>query len=66
MLACRAAWLALSLPLPLSSSRQVSLQVAQSVVLGYLTDYFTIINPTPEDTRDAYLLAAGECPPLCH
>jgi len=34
--------------------------VSQSVVLGYLSDYFILDDPTPEDTRDAYLYAAGE------
>ena len=34
--------------------------VSQSVVLGYLSDYFSLDDPTPEDTRDAYLYAAGE------
>ena len=34
--------------------------VSQSVVLGYLIDYFSLDDPTPEDTRDAYLYAAGE------
>ena len=38
---------------------QVTLQVCQSVVLGYLADYFTITDPTPTDTRNAYLLAMG-------
>ena len=33
--------------------------MGQSVVLGYLANYFTISDPTPEDTRDAYLYAAG-------
>ena len=38
---------------------QVTLLVSQSVVLGSLTDYFTIESPTGEDTRNAYLYAAG-------
>jgi ATP-binding cassette subfamily C (CFTR/MRP) protein 4 len=38
---------------------EVALQVGQSVVLGYLANYFTISDPTPEVTRDAYLYAAG-------
>ena len=33
--------------------------IAQSLILGYLTDYFGIENPTPSDTRDAYLYATG-------
>ena len=35
--------------------------VSQSVVLGYLTEYFSVEEPTPEQTRDAYLFAAGGC-----
>jgi ATP-binding cassette subfamily C (CFTR/MRP) protein 4 len=38
---------------------EVALQVGQSVVLGYLANYFTIEDPTSDDTRDAYLLAGG-------
>jgi len=34
--------------------------VCQSVVLGYLSDYFSLDEPTPENNRDAYLYAAGE------
>jgi len=34
--------------------------VSQSVVLGYLSDYFSLDEPTPEDTRDGYLYAAGK------
>ena len=37
----------------------MALQVGQSVVLGYLTEYFSIQDPSSQDTRDAYLLAAG-------
>lgn len=36
------------------------LVVSQSVVLGYLTDYFSIQDPTTEDTRNAYLYALGK------
>ena len=39
---------------------QVSSLVAQSVVLGYLADYFSIDEPTAEDTRNAYLHAMGK------
>ena len=39
---------------------QVTFLVGQSVVLGYLTEYFSIQDPTAEDTRDAYLLAASK------
>ena len=38
---------------------QMLLVVSQSVVLGYLTDYFSIQGPTTEDTRNAYLYALG-------
>ena len=33
--------------------------IGQSILLGYLTDYFTIQNPTDVDTRKAYLYALG-------
>ena len=33
--------------------------VSQSVVLGYLSEYFSVEEPTAEQTRDAYLFAAG-------
>ena len=39
---------------------QISSQVAQSVLLGNLTGYFTIEEPTAEDTRNAYLYALGK------
>ena len=32
----------------------------QSVLLGYLADYFSIQNPTDRETRDAYLFALGK------
>ncbi len=38
---------------------QVALLVGQSVIIGYLTDYFSVPNPTVEEDRDAYLLAFG-------
>ena len=38
---------------------QISSQVAQSVLLGNLAGYFTIEEPTAEDTRNAYLYALG-------
>ena len=38
---------------------QMLLVVSQSVVLGYLTDYFSIQDPLAEDTRNAYLYALG-------
>lgn len=34
--------------------------ISQSVVLGYLTEYFGINEPTYEETRNAYLYAAGK------
>ena len=39
---------------------QLAFLLSQSVILGYLTDYFGIVNPTSEDTRNAYLFALGE------
>ena len=39
---------------------QVGFQISQSVVLRYLIDYFGIECPTAEDTRNAYLFAAGK------
>lgn len=33
--------------------------IAQSLILGYLTDYFGFDNPTQIDTRNAYLYATG-------
>ena len=50
---------------PAALTVQVFFQVGQSVVLGYLTDYFTIIEPTEQDTRNAYLLALGEFIIIC-
>ena len=44
---------------------QIFFQVAASVVLGYLTDYFGIEDPTAEDTRDAYLYALGNRSSCC-
>ena len=41
-------------------SIQTSSLVAQSVLLGSLADYFTIKEPTAEDTRNAYLYALGK------
>jgi hypothetical protein len=38
---------------------QVACLISQSVVLGYLTEYFGINEPTGEETRNAYLYAAG-------
>ena len=33
--------------------------ISQSVLLGYLTDYFGILEPSAEDTQNAYLYALG-------
>ena len=38
---------------------QVAILIAQSEVLGLLTVYFTISNPTPEETRTAYYFAGA-------
>ena len=38
---------------------QVAMLVSQSVILGYLSDYFSVEDPTADETRDAYLYAAG-------
>ena len=46
-------------PLTFTSSHQICALVGQSVVLGYLSDYFSVENPTAEQTRDAYLFATG-------
>ena len=45
---------ALSLPL-----LQTAILVCQSIVLGLLTDFFSIEEPTAEDMRNAYLYALG-------
>lgn len=37
----------------------MTLMLCQSVVLGYLTSYFTIQEPSAKDTREAYLFATG-------
>ena len=46
-------------PLTFTSSHQICALVGQSVVLGYLSDYFSVEEPTAEQTRDAYLFATG-------
>ena len=38
---------------------KVILLVAQSVFLGYISEYFFIDSPTPDQTRDAYLFSLG-------
>ena len=38
---------------------QMLVVVFQSIVLGYLTDYFSIQDPSTKDTRNAYLYALG-------
>ena len=35
--------------------------IGQSVLLGYLADYFTVQNRTSQETRDAYLYGLGKC-----
>ena len=37
----------------------MALQISQSIVLGYIAHYFTIDNPSDQETREAYLWAAG-------
>ena len=39
---------------------QVAILIAQSIMLGDLSEYFGITDPTNEDTRDAYLYAVGK------
>ena len=39
---------------------QTAILVCQSIVLGLLTDYFSIEAPTSDDTRSAYLYALGK------
>jgi ATP-binding cassette subfamily C (CFTR/MRP) protein 4 len=38
---------------------EVAIIVLQSVIIGYLSDYFVIEDPSPVETRDAYLFAMG-------
>ena len=33
--------------------------IGQSILLGYLTDYFVMDSPNATDTRDAYMYATG-------
>ena len=42
-----------------TSCVQISLLVGQSIVLGYLSDYFVLDSPSTTDTRNAYLYATG-------
>lgn len=42
------------------TTKQVSLQTGQAVTLGHLASYFTVDEPTPQDTVNAYLLASGK------
>ena len=46
-------------PFTFTSSHQICALVGQSVVLGYLSDYFSVEDPTADETRDAYLFATG-------
>ena len=34
--------------------------ITQSVMVGYLSDYFSIEDPSHQDTRNAYLYAVGK------
>lgn len=38
---------------------QAGIVLVQSVILGFLAEYFSIEQPTDRDTRNAYLLALG-------
>lgn len=38
---------------------QAGILLLQSVILGFLTEYFNIQQPTDRDTRNAYLYALG-------
>lgn len=42
----------------LSPTLQISVFLAQSEILGLLTDYFSLEDPTPAETNAAYLFAA--------
>ena len=45
---------------------QIALLVTQSILLGFVTDYFAMDSPNATDTRDAYLYATGVViAPLC-
>ena len=37
----------------------MAILVSESVFLGYIAEYFFKEDPTPEETRDAYLFSAG-------
>ena len=53
----------------LSASAQVSLLVGQSILLGYLTDYFVVDSPNATDTRNVcYRSSDGATglDPLCY
>ena len=38
---------------------QVLLLTGQAVTLGYIASYFTLVDPTPQDTTNTYLLSTG-------
>jgi ATP-binding cassette subfamily C (CFTR/MRP) protein 4 len=38
---------------------EIAMMVLQSVIIGYLSDYFVNEDPTSADTRHAYLFAMG-------
>ena len=37
----------------------MTIWILESVFLGYIAEYFFKDDPTPEETRDAYLFSAG-------
>ena len=43
-----------------NSAVKVSIQTAQPIVLGEIADYFTIEEPTAQQTRNVYLYALGK------
>ena len=45
---------------------QITLLVTQSILIGFVTDYFAVDSPNATDTRNAYLYATGVViAPLC-
>ena len=47
------------IPTPHKLTPQAASQVAQSILVGNLAHYFSIVDPTEEETRHVYLSAAG-------
>ena len=39
---------------------QKGLLIGECILLGYFTEYFSIANPSHQDTRNAYLYASGK------